>query len=1023
MSSNPISLLLLLLFLTPITPQHLTSDETTTLLSLKTQLEHPPSLSHWSPSSTSPCNWPEITCNDSNTTVTGLNLKDKNITHPIPPILCNLKNLTFLDLSYNFIPNTFPNFILTNCTNLHYLDLSMNYFIGPIPSHIDQLTQLTYLDVGANNFSGDIPSSIGKLKSLKTLYMYQNEFNGTYPAEIGELESLEVLGLAYNDKFVPASVPVNFSKLKKLRYLWMTDTNLIGAIPESIVNCSALEHLDLSSNRLTGLIPDGIFQLQNLTILYLYHNELSGQIARNVSCFNLVELDLGINELNGSVPDGVGNLRILELLNLFSNRFTGEVLFLAELTALKNIRLFRNNFSGLIPQDLGSKSLLEAFEVSDNQFTGPLPKNLCAGGVLTGVVAFSNRLSGEIPESLAKCTSLRTVQLYNNSLTGRVPKGLWSLENMSMLMLSDNMLTGELPEELAWNVTRLEISNNRFSGRIPVGSGKWMNLIVFQASNNEFSGEIPNELTNLSRINTLALDGNNLSGALPTEIRSWKMLNALNLSRNHLAGEIHASLASLPDLIYLDLSENKLSGEIPTQLGNLRLNSLNLSSNKLSGQVPYQFENPAYDSSFLHNPSLCSRSSALNIPVCDALSGKGHNRLSSGNLALLILGIVVAAVMILVLALYLKRDYKKKKFTRELAAWKLTSFQRLSFTEANIISSMVERNLIGCGGSGQVYKVSTGRLGEFVAVKRIWSSKVDRDTEKEFLAEVEILSCIKHCNIVKLLCCVSSESSKVLVYEYLENQSLDKWIHKRRRDISVADMAAPVVLDWPTRLQIALGAAQGLCYMHHDCSPSVIHRDVKSSNILLDAEFKARIADFGLAKILAKDGQPNTMSSIAGSFGYFAPEFAYTRKVNEKIDVYSFGVVLLELVTGREPSDGDEHTCLAEWAWKHYSNGKSVESPLDQDVVAGCYSDEMATIFNLGLVCTNSLPAMRPSMKEVTQILRKCATAGDPEGKKVVYENDIAPLLGKASYVSSYTPGVIDKLPAVDDSSCLVNIG
>ncbi|KAL7168048.1 hypothetical protein ACSBR2_038481 [Camellia fascicularis] len=133
---------------------------------------------------------------------------------------------------------------------------------------------------------------------------------------------------------------------------------------------------------------------------------------------------------------------------------------------------------------------------------------------------------------------------------------------------------------------------------------------------------------------------------------------------------------------------------------------------------------------------------------------------------------------------------------------------------------------------------------------------------------------------------------------------------------SISDSNQDVVLDWPKRLKIVAGAARGLCYMHHDCKPSVIHRDVKSSNILLDSQFNAKVADFGLAKILVKHRGPNTMSIVVGSFGYIAPEYARTSRVNEKIDVYSFGVVLLELATSKKANDENEDMCLSDWAFQ-----------------------------------------------------------------------------------------------------------
>ncbi|KAJ9128532.1 hypothetical protein P3X46_034907 [Hevea brasiliensis] len=176
----------------------------------------------------------------------------------------------------------------------------------------------------------------------------------------------------------------------------------------------------------------------------------------------------------------------------------------------------------------------------------------------------------------------------------------------------------------------------------------------------------------------------------------------------------------------------------------------------------------------------------------------------------------------------------------------------------------------------------------------------------------------------------------------MERCSLGQWLHVKKRSTRVS---GSVYLDRPARFRIAMGAARGLSYLHHDCLPPIIHRDVKSSNMLLDSAFNAKIADFGLARLVVKKGE-TSVSVVAGSFGYIAPE---------KIDVYSFGVVLLELTTGKEAHLGDENTCLAEWACRHMIEGRLI--------------DEMISVFILGVKCTSKQPSDRPSMREVFQIL------------------------------------------------------
>ncbi|ESQ32127.1 hypothetical protein EUTSA_v10003585mg [Eutrema salsugineum] len=961
-------------------------DERSTLLKLKRELGDPPSLRRWNDRS-SPCDWSEITCVAGN--VTKINFYNQNFTVTVPTTICDFPNLSSLDLSYNLFSGEFPT-VLYNCTKLQYLDLSQNYFNGTLPADIDRLSrELEHLDLAANGFSGDIPKKIGLLSKLKVLNLYMSEYDGAFPSEIGDLSELEELRLAYNDKFLPAEIPTEFGKLKKLKYLWLTEINLIGEIPAVVFeNMTDLEHVDLAANKLSGRIPDVLFGLKNLTALYLFANDLVGEIPKSISATNLVELDLSANNLTGSIPEAIGNLTKLEYLNLFNNQLTGEIpAAIGKLPGLKELKLFTNKLTGVIPAEIGFNSKLERFEVSENQLTGKLPGNLCKGGNLQGVVVYSNNLTGEIPESLGNCGTLLTVQLQNNGFSGEFSSRIWTASGLYSLQVSNNFFTGKLPEKVAWNLSRIEIDNNGFSGEIPQSIGTWSSLAEFKAGNNRFSGEIPKELTSLSNLISIFLDANNLSGELPDEIISWKSLTTINLSKNKLSGKIPRALGSLPHLLNLDLSENQFSGIIPPEIGNLKLTTLDLSSNRLTGEIPDQLDNLAYERSFLNNSNLCADKPVLSLPDCRKTlpSSKG---LPGKILAMiLVIAILLLAITLLVTFFVIRGYTMKRRRMRGLETWKLTSFHRVDFAEFDIVSNLTEHNVIGSGGSGKVYKIFIESSGQYVAVKRIWDNKkVDKNLEKEFIAEVEILGTIRHANIVKLLCCISREDSRLLVYEYMEKRSLNQWLHGKKKGSVEANN-----LNWQQRLNIAVGAAQGLCYMHHDCTPAIIHRDVKSSNILLDYEFNPKIADFGLAKLLIKQNQqPHTMSAVAGSFGYIAPEYAYTSKVDEKIDVYSFGVVLLELVTGREGNNGDEHTNLADWSWGHYQSGKPTAEAFDEDIKEASKTEEMTTVFKLGLMCTNTLPSHRPSMKEVLYVLRQ---QGLEATKKTATEAHEAPLL------------------------------
>ncbi|XP_004288943.1 PREDICTED: receptor-like protein kinase HSL1 [Fragaria vesca subsp. vesca] len=963
--------LLFFIFLIHANSQSLQDKELVVLLKLKSYWLSPPALSHWTSSSNSSshCSWPEITCTENS--VTRLVLYNVNLTLQVPSFICDLNNLTHLDLGDNYLPGDFP-LSLYNCSKLEYLDLSQNYFVGTIPDGIDRLPKLQTLILARNNFSGDIPASIGNLKELTTLHIYMNQLNGSVPAEIGNLSNLEFLWLSWLPKMAPWKLPFEFTKFKKMKILRIREANLIGEIPESVGEMEALEELDMSTNNLSEKIPRGVLLLKHLSIIYLFKNRFSGVIPQVVEACNLTIINISENNLTGPIPQGFGNLTKLTDMSLFYNGgISGEIPEgIGLLPNLLIFKMFNMNLSGTIPPELGKHSPLEDFQVSVNRLTGKLPDGLCKNGKLVGVVAYENSLTGGLPSSLENCDSLMTVAVYDNKLSGDIPNGMWNALNLSYVLMSNNSLTGELPEKMSHNLLWVDIADNKFSGQIPRGVSSCKKLQSFDAGNNLLNGTIPQELTTLPRLASLLLHQNRLSGPLPSDIVSWESLNILDLSRNQLSGPIPEELGVLPSLTELDLSENQFSGEIPNQLAILKLNNLNLSSNLLTGEIPTSLENSANERSFLNNTGLCASTSWLNVNICSR--SPTSSKISKLSLALILSLCAVLFLLVLFLIVFCVRGYRRKKDGSD-ANWKLTSFQKLSFTSSEILSGLTEGNVIGKGGSGKVYRVPVNNTGDVVAAKRIWINKeiMEDRLEKEFLAEVEILSSIRHANIVKLMCCISSESSKLLVYEYSDNRSLDRWLHKKNRP-SLSNLSSSVhhvVLDWPKRLQIAVGAAKGLCYMHHDCVPPILHRDVKSSNILLDSDFNAKIADFGLAKMLVKKGDLATMSAVAGSFGYMAPEYARSLRVNEKIDVYSFGVVLLELTTGRGPFD--VHTSLAEWAWQHAQEGKPIADALDQDVKEPCYMDEMNAVFKLGIMCTETNPSNRPSMREVLHILVK----------------------------------------------------
>lgn len=565
----------------------------------------------------------------------------------------------------------------------------------------------------------------------------------------------------------------------------------------------------------------------------------------------LERFDASMNELNGTIPPGLCELPLASL-NLYENRLEGPLPeAIARSPNLYELKIFRNKLVGVLPSELGSNSPLQHIDVSYNRFSGEIPASLCRRGQFEELIMIYNSFSGKIPESLGNCKSLTRVRLRNNNLSGVVPDAFWGLPRLYLLDLLDNSLSGHISNVIsgAYNLSILLLSNNRFSGSVPDGIGLVNGLLEFSADHNNISGRIPASMFRLSQVSSLDLSHNQLSGELVGGIGHWTKLTELNLANNKFDGHIPSELGSLPVLNNLDLSGNYLSGEIPVELQALKLYKLNLSNNHLSGDIPPLFANDKYRMSFVGNPGLSG-------------SGESKNR----RYVWIFRSIFVLAGVVFVFGMawfYLKyRNVKKLKKGFNISKWR--SFHKLGFSEFEVVDLLSEANVIGSGASGKVYKVVLSN-GEVVAVKKLWeaSKKNNVCSDKDgYEVEVETLGKIRHKNIVRLWCCCNSGDNKLLVYEYMPNGSLADVLKNSKKSL----------LDWPTRYRIAIDAAEGLSYLHHDCVPPIVHRDVKSNNILLDGEFVAKVADFGVAKIVTGVSQgAESMSVIAGSCGYIAP--------------------------------------------------------------------------------------------------------------------------------------------------------
>ncbi|ONK81621.1 uncharacterized protein A4U43_C01F31190 [Asparagus officinalis] len=341
---------------------------------------------------------------------------------------------------------------------------------------------------------------------------------------------------------------------------------------------------------------------------------------------------------------------------------------------------------------------------------------------------------------------------------------------------------------------------------------------------------------------------------------------------------------------------------------------------------------------------------------------------SSAVLALYITICCVAFIIskIIISVLLYKRWARKRRIVEEsLSGGKMVMFRSPTTQSINskafmkTMMKLTNKDIIGSGGYGTVYKLTIDDMA--FAVKRLNKGRTERDLG--FEREVDAMGDIKHRNIVTLHGYYIAPQFNLLIYELMPNGSLDLFLHRRMREEKP--------LEWPTRFKIALGAARGIAYLHHDCIPHIIHRDIKSSNILLDQNMEARVSDFGLATLMGPDNT-HVSTVVAGTFGYLAPEYFDTGKATTKGDVYSFGVVLLELLTGKQPTDEsfiEEGTKLVTWV-KGVVEDRKEEHAVDSNLI-NFPVDEVKKVFAVAEKCLEPDPFKRSDMARVVKMLEE----------------------------------------------------
>ncbi|GJN24255.1 hypothetical protein PR202_gb11986 [Eleusine coracana subsp. coracana] len=760
------------------------------------------------------------------------------------------------------------------------------------------------LDLSANRLAGALPSDSSSSSSaspppcaatLRDLSLASNAFSGALPpALFRPRRPSKNLSLASNA--LAGQLTTRLRDLKNLTFLDFSGNAFSGHLPDVFADLTSLENLAAHSNNLSGPLPPSLSLLSSLRVLDLRNNSLSGPVSLvNFSAMPfLASVDLATNHFNGTLPVTLADCQELKSLSLAKNKLTGQLpedySRLASLSMLSLSNNSLHNISGALTVLRGCKNLTTL--ILTKNFDGEeLPADGIAGFDAIEVLALGNcALRGRVPDWLTQCKKLEVLDLSWNRLVGTIPQWIGDFEYLSYLDLSNNSLVGEIPKSLT-RLKSLVTASARQSQGIAFTS-----MPLYVKHNRSINGRQYNQLSNFPP--SLFLNDNRLNGTIWPEFGNLRELHVLDLSNNSISGSIPDSLSRMDNLEVLDLSSNNLSGLIPSSLTDLTfLSKFSVAHNHLVGQIPnggqfFTFSNTSFEG----NPGLCrSTSCNLNLSLSrQASSGKKmqpsasvrNNKNKILGVAICV-GLALAVLLTLILVNMSKRDVSAIDYedTEGSCQELYDSYSKPVLFFQN--SAVTE--LTGVVDLALVYKAYLPD-GTKAAVKRL--SGDCGQMEREFRAEVEALSQAQHKNLVTLRGYCRYGNDRLLIYSYMENGSLDYWLHERSD--------AGYMLKWESRLRIAQGSARGLAYLHKECEPNIIHRDVKSSNILLNENFDACLADFGLARLI-QPYDTHVTTDLVGTLGYIPPEYSQSVIATPKGDVFSFGVVLLELLTGKRP--------------------------------------------------------------------------------------------------------------------------
>ncbi|KAI3740222.1 hypothetical protein L2E82_30646 [Cichorium intybus] len=862
----------------------------------------------------------DIDCNTDNSSechVVSFIHKFYSLNGVLPRELVKLPYLQTIDFAYNYLGGKIPSEL--GSTRLQSISVLGNRLSGEIPGELGNITTLTYLNLEANNFSGTIPSDLGKLINLQYLILSSNRLTGMLPASLAELKSLTDFRIS--------------------------DNNFSGSIPNFIQNWRQLSKIELIGTGLRGPIPSYVSLLHNLTDVRI--SDISGPTQGFPPLDNangLLTVVLRNCNISGEIPAYIWQRRDLQLLDVSFNKLVGGISNDIVGRSLRYVFLTNNMLSGGIPDTL----LIEGatIDLSYNNFTWQGPNQpACRPNMNLYINLFKS--SGTTLQDILPCTNNARCPKYGCSL--HVNSGgddLRIRENgVDVLFEGDASFDGG--------------AGSFHSTTHNWGLSSTGDFLDDNIQTNRYVESLQNS-TNLPSIYTTA----RLSPLSLTYI-SYCLENGNYVVDLHFAeiqymnDSTYRSLGRRVFDIYIQGKLVKKDFNIEDVVGIKRPLVLPFNASVINNTLEIQFYwagkgTARFPKRGRYGPLISAISVNPYSKTCSI--GKKTNKIMyvGFSLAGLCLVFIISAVI------WWKGCSKaKKKKNKDFEGLELKtvsfSFKQLNTATNNFNAS----HKIGEGGFGPVYK---GRLrdGTVVAVKQL--SSRSRQGNREFLTEIGVISCLQHPNLVKLYGCCVEEDQLLLVYEYLENNSLANALFGSNK--------SRLLLDWATRFKICIGIARGLAFLHEESRLKIVHRDIKATNVLLDKDLNPKISDFGLAR-LDEDEHTHVSTRVAGTIGYMAPEYALWGHLSDKADVYSFGVVALEVVSGKNNNKyipNNDSVCLLDWAYR-LQTSKQLEELFDERLESKINIEEAEIMVKVALLCTSISPSTRPTMSEVVSML------------------------------------------------------